>query len=92
MLENDIVDDVVTVRWYTPTSMSKQRTKAWHQMNYEKELVAVAQAGGRQYGPVSLSIFFFFFAINAIFISCFKVVRFECFVEINSKGIEWMRG
>ena len=36
-----------------------------HQMNYEKELVPVVQARGRQNGPV---FFLLFYAVNAIFI------------------------
>jgi hypothetical protein len=54
IVDNDIIDEVLTVRWYAPTNTSKSRTQNFHQMNYEIELCAVGQSKGRQNGQVSI--------------------------------------
>ena len=46
--ENDFHTDILHVRWYQPTRMSREkylRTKQWHKMSYELELLPVAQRG-----------------------------------------------
>ena len=46
--ENDFHVDIVHVRWYTPSRMSREkfvRTNQWHKMSYELELVPVQQRG-----------------------------------------------
>lgn len=50
VVDNDFHHNKVTVRWYTPTTISRNRFKGqFHLMNYELELVQVSQRG-RQNG------------------------------------------
>jgi len=51
VVDNDIIDEVLTVRWYAPTNCSKSCSQTnYHQMNFEVELSAVGQSKGRQNG------------------------------------------
>jgi hypothetical protein len=53
VVDNDIVDSTLSVRWYTPTMLSKTKFKKdWHKMNFELELVPVRCSGQRQNGAV----------------------------------------
>jgi hypothetical protein len=54
VMDNDSVDEVLTVRWYIPSNVSKSRTQNFHQMNYEMELCPVGQSKGWQNGQVSI--------------------------------------
>lgn len=51
VIANNFHTNILTVRWYTPTSLSKKRCKdAYHNMFYELELEKIEQRG-RQAGP-----------------------------------------
>ena len=51
VIENDIVESTMRVRWYKPTLLSKTKFKKdWHEMNFELELPPVQCAGQCQNG------------------------------------------
>jgi hypothetical protein len=53
VIENDIVESTMRVRWYKPTIISKTKFKKdWHKMNFKVELTPVRCAGQRQNGAV----------------------------------------
>jgi hypothetical protein len=52
VIENDIVDETINLRWFSPTNLSKERGKDWQNYCFELELVSVKCAGQRQNGAV----------------------------------------
>jgi len=51
VVDNDIIDEVLTVRWYAATNCSKSCSQFnYHQMNFEVELSAIEKSKGRQNG------------------------------------------
>jgi hypothetical protein len=53
VIDNDIVESIINLRWFAPTKLSKaQCKKETHKMNFELELRPVRCAGQRQNGAV----------------------------------------
>jgi hypothetical protein len=52
VIDNDIVEENINLRWFAPTKLSRERGKEWQNFCFELELQAVKCAGQRQNGAV----------------------------------------
>jgi hypothetical protein len=52
VIDNDIVEETVHLRWFAPTKLSRERGKDWQNFCFELELQPVRCAGQRQNGAV----------------------------------------